>query len=148
MAKHLLKIVLDSTILVSAFLTPAGLSSEILRFASLKLFEFISSDEILEETRFSLLLKNRIRRKYPYTDREVEEYISAMREACAIQTNLPTISVVKQDAKDDKILACAFAADADYIISRDVHLLDLKEYQGIKILKPEDFIWFLRTHVK
>ena len=143
-----LKVVLDSTILVSAFLTPAGLSNEILRVASLKLFEFISSDEILEETRLSLLLKNRIRRKYPYTDHEVEEYISAMGEACATPTNIPTISVIKQDPKDDKILACAFAADADYIISRDAHLLDLKEYQGIKILKPEDFIWFLRTNVK
>jgi hypothetical protein len=53
---------------VSAFLTPAELSSEILRFASLKLFEFISNDEILEETRLSLLLKNHIRRKYPYTE--------------------------------------------------------------------------------
>jgi len=144
MPKNLLKVVLDTTILVSAFLTPGGLSSEILRFASLKLFEFVVSDEILEETCLLLLLKSHIRQKYPYTDEEVYEFTSALREACTIITKLKTISVIKQDPKDDKILACALAAEAHYIISRDVHLLDLKEYQRIKILKPEDFIWFLR----
>ncbi|MBM3242991.1 putative toxin-antitoxin system toxin component, PIN family [Candidatus Poribacteria bacterium] len=145
MPKELLKVVLDTTILVSAFLTPGGLSREILRLASLHLFEFLSSEEILEETRLSLLFKNHIRPKYPYTDAQVEEFIVALRESCMMVTDIHPLSVVKQDPKDDKILACALAQKAHDIISRDVHLLDLKEYQGIKILKPEDFIWFLRN---
>ena len=129
-------------------LTPGGLSSEILRFARLNLFECVSSDGILEETRLSLLQKNHIRHKYPYTDEKVSEFIVTLREACTIMTEVPTISVIQQDSKDDQILACALAANADYLITRDDHLLDLKEYQGIKILKPEDFIRFLRDHLK
>ena len=42
------------------------------------------------------------------------------------------------------IIACAVAASADYIISRDRHLLDLGRYQDIKIVTPENFMQILR----
>ena len=38
------------------------------------------------------------------------------------------------------IIACAVAASADYIISRDKDLLDLGKYQDIQIITPEDFM--------
>ena len=46
--------------------------------------------------------------------------------------------------KDNMIIACAVAAGADYIVSRDLDLLDLKAYQGIQMVRPEDFIHYLR----
>lgn len=142
-----LKAVLDTTVLVSAFLTPGGLSSEILRFARLKVFEFISSDDILGETRISLLEKDHIRQRYPYTDERISEFMSILEEISTKATTIPTISVIKQDPKDDKILACAIASKSGFIITRDSHLLDLKEYQGIKILRPENFIRILRERL-
>lgn len=42
--------------------------------------------------------------------------------------------VIKADPDDDKVLACAKAAKAEIIASGDNHLLDLKEYEGIRIL--------------
>jgi predicted nucleic acid-binding protein len=50
------------------------------------------------------------------------------------------LSVVERDKSDDRILECALEAKADYIISGDSHLLSLKEYQGIRILSPADFL--------
>ena len=41
---------------------------------------------------------------------------------------------VLRDTDDDAVLACALAAKADYIISGDAHLLDLKQYQSIPII--------------
>lgn len=139
-----LKAVLDTTVLISAFLNPGGLSDEIINFAELELFEFISSNEILEEARLSLLGKHHIRQRYPFTDERVFEYISELEAACTKVINPPPISVIIRDPKDDKILACAIASEADYIVSRDGHLLNLKEYRlrekTIKILTTEEFI--------
>ena len=41
---------------------------------------------------------------------------------------------ILDDPDDDHVLACAIAAQADFIVSGDRHLLDLKEYQGILIV--------------
>ena len=47
---------------------------------------------------------------------------------------------VEIDVNDNKIIECALESKAKYIISYDKHLLKLKEYEGIKIVRPEDFI--------
>ncbi len=44
------------------------------------------------------------------------------------------------DDSDNRFLEAAVAADADYVISNDSHLLDLKEHDGIRILRPSEFI--------
>ena len=52
---------------------------------------------------------------------------------------------VVRDPKDDKILSAAVEGRVDYIVSRDKDLLDLKEYQGIKLITPEAFMVILRA---
>jgi len=48
--------------------------------------------------------------------------------------------VIQEDPADDRVLACALAAKADYIVSKDEHLQKLREYQGIRILPTEAFL--------
>jgi len=48
--------------------------------------------------------------------------------------------VVREDPADDHVLACALAAKADYIVSKDEHLQKLREYRGIRILPTEAFL--------
>lgn len=55
-------------------------------------------------------------------------------------------NVVAADPDDDKFLACALAADAAFIVSGDKHLLSLKEFQGIPILAPSQFIALMKKH--
>ena len=50
----------------------------------------------------------------------------------------PLLAPICRDPDDDHVLACAMAADADIIVSRDKDLLDLHEYQGIPILASPD----------
>jgi hypothetical protein len=47
--------------------------------------------------------------------------------------------VVLNDADDDHIIACAVASNADFIITGDEHLLEMKNHKGIKIVSPKDF---------
>lgn len=48
------------------------------------------------------------------------------------------VDAVKEDPDDNKIIECALESNAEYIISYDKHLLKLKEYQRIKIVRPEE----------
>ena len=41
--------------------------------------------------------------------------------------------VVERDPDDDHVLACALAANARLIVSGDLDLLDLAEYEGVHI---------------
>jgi predicted nucleic acid-binding protein len=44
------------------------------------------------------------------------------------------------DDPDNRILECALKAQADLIISGDKHLLNLRNYQGIKMVTPGEFL--------
>ena len=52
---------------------------------------------------------------------------------------------VCRDPKDAIFIACAVEGEADYIVSWDKDLLDLGEYQGIKIVRAEAFVTILDT---
>jgi uncharacterized protein len=137
--------VLDSTVLVSAFLRfiPGAASYELLRFASEGAFELWLSEDILEETERALLRSKRSKRLYSYTDDDVTDYCEALNRFAAIATDLPNIRVVR-DPTDDKIVACAVAAGAGYIVTRDKDLLSLKDYEGVTMITPEQFLHLLR----
>jgi predicted nucleic acid-binding protein len=46
---------------------------------------------------------------------------------------------------DDMILACAVAASASHVVTRDDDLLSLDTYEGITIITPEAFLMLLRS---
>ena len=50
------------------------------------------------------------------------------------------IKVIKDDPADDKFLECAVEGGAEYIISADKHLANLREYQGVKIVPSGRFL--------
>ena len=52
------------------------------------------------------------------------------------------IEVIKEDVDDNKIIECALESRSEYIISYDKHLLKLKEFQDIKIVRPEEVLGF------
>ena len=45
-----------------------------------------------------------------------------------------------RDAKDDPYLAAALAARANFIVSYDKDLLELKKQFGIEIIRPAQFL--------
>ncbi|MBD3183401.1 putative toxin-antitoxin system toxin component, PIN family, partial [Candidatus Poribacteria bacterium] len=126
---------------LSAFLakTKENLSSALFRLCMIEGI-LCTAEEILEETRSVLLEKEHIRSKYSYLDHEFERFIELIREKSNVAEQMPDIKVIERDPSDNMIIACAVACQASYIVSRDLDLLDFREYKGIKILKPEEFI--------
>jgi predicted nucleic acid-binding protein len=58
----------------------------------------------------------------------------------ALSVEIPVIEAVSRDPKDDKILATAKAAGADYLVSEDQDLLVLGTYEGIQIVNVLTFV--------
>jgi putative PIN family toxin of toxin-antitoxin system len=145
----MLKAVLDSTVLVSAFLrfVPGGVSHDLLRFAEDGTFDLCLSESILEETARALIESERNRRLYTYTEEDVVEYCQGLTRYGAVVTNVPDVHGVVRDPNDDMIIACAIAAGADYIVTRDKDLLSLGSYEGIEMIKPEAFLHVLRAQL-
>jgi putative PIN family toxin of toxin-antitoxin system len=80
---------------------------------------------------------------YPEQQAQMEEDdLKSYIKIVPIKDKVPR--VIPSDPEDDIVLECALRAKADYIVSGDKrHLLPLKEYQGIPILAPSDFLRIL-----
>jgi putative PIN family toxin of toxin-antitoxin system len=140
----MVKAILDTSVLVSAFLKHEGVNANVLLGAKNR-YQLYLSEDILEETSLVLLTYERIRKKYRYTDDEALEYLETLRVvAKEVIKKLPRIRVIERDPKDDPVSACALKVKADYIVSKDDHLKDLKEYRGIKIVSSQEFLEFLK----
>lgn len=140
----MLRVVLDTSILVSAFLRHSGINAKILHYGK-DLYHLYLSEEILEETAQVLVTYERIRKKYHYSDEEAMEFLETLIiTATEVIKRLPKIEVFKEDPKDNHVLACGLKSRADYIVSKDDHLTDLREYQGIKIVSSQEFLEILK----
>ena len=129
-----MKVVLDANIFVSAFFF-GGRPRIVLERVIHNTDELFISTEILNE------IENVIRRpKFHAGNNEIEYYIKSIEEIA--NKILPTKSIKNgsRDKADNKYLECAIAGKADYIISGDIHLLEMKEYAGIKILSAKEYL--------
>jgi len=133
-----MRITADVNILVSSTFW-SGDSDKVLRMIENNEAELVLSAEILDDFMKVLdypEIKDKIRGKGLEMNRTVEKI-----ESISIIVRPETrLDVVKEDPDDNKILECALAGKADYVISNDKHLLKMKEYSGIKIIKPEEFL--------
>lgn len=74
------------------------------------------------------------------TRQEVYGFLDKMSRVALITPGKLEINAIPEDPSDNKIIACALEGDADFIISGDHHLTDLKIFQGIKIVDPAVFL--------
>ena len=149
LGKSMIKAVFDTNLLVSAFLSrndPGGVSSELLRFVRRGAIQLYLSPEIVGEILTTLVEHERAQRRYRYTPVMAARFCDDLLTVATIVVDPPPIpGAVPRDPDDDKIIACAVAASADHIVSRDDHLLSLGDnYGGIKIMPPEQFIHVVR----
>ncbi len=53
--------------------------------------------------------------------------------------------VIEADPEDDKVIACATAGRADYLVTYDPHFLPLgEEYQGVRMVDGLHFLYVVR----
>ncbi|HEY0068476.1 MAG TPA: putative toxin-antitoxin system toxin component, PIN family [Chloroflexia bacterium] len=134
-----MKVVLDTNVVVSRFISPTGIPARLIDRWSKGSFDLVISEPILIEYQQALTYAH-VRKLHGYTDRGIVDWLSEVRQASITIIPTQALSIVRADPKDDKFIECAVAGNADYIVSGDKHLLSLGEYEGIRIFSPADFL--------
>lgn len=137
-----MRAVLDSSVLVSAFLTPRGTCADVLRAAERDVFLLCVSADLLADMTRPLLSRPKLQASYRYDRSKVAAFCERIRVAAESLTDIPDLpDAVPLDPKDNVIVATAVAAHANYLVTGDrKHLLALGEYEGIWIVTPRVFL--------
>jgi uncharacterized protein len=126
------KVVLDSSVLIAASISRAGVCAELLEDV-LTHHELVISDFIAEE------LGRKLRDKFNFPESEVRQLrrLLGKMATAVVPTHLP--AEICRDPSDIPVLGTAVAAGASVLITVDKDLLSLGEFQGIAIIKPGEF---------
>src|SRR5215211_35226 len=117
-----MRAVLDTTIVVSSFLSPTGAPGRIIELWEAREFEVAASEPILAE--YGRVLRyDRLRALHKKTDEEIDRELARLRASAVMVEPTERTQAIAADPSDEMFLECAVAADAEYIISRDPHLL-------------------------
>ena len=131
--KEVKKVVLDTNILVSALLFVGELSKIVGLWKGGRIIPLFSRETFRE---FKTVLEYP---KFSLTEWEikaiVEEEVLIYSEVIEIRDK---IKGVCRDADDDKFIACALSASADFIVSGDKDLLDIGRYKSVKIISASE----------
>jgi len=138
----MIRLVLDTNVLISAILSPRGKPAFILKLALGEVVELVLSRAIIEEMQkvlhYPKLLKLLKRNKVSVED--VESFIDNLKIIAEITKGELVIDVIKDDPTDNIILSCAVEGGVDFIISGDSHLLNLANFEEIEIVDPATFL--------
>lgn len=132
----MLKVVIDTSVFVSALLSKSQLGSPYLVLQAWQQgkFTLIMAPQLLQELVLKLL-----QLKVP--EPTVEELVVVIGEiALHIPGAYEATRLDKIDPDDNKFLASVYEAKADYLISLDNHLLSIKYYHGTQIVTPHLFL--------
>ena len=127
------RVVIDTNVYISAIfwggkpreVVDLGRNARILIFTSL---------EIQEE------IERKLKTKFGIDEKEVAQILLDYSMFTLPIKPLHRAKVVDVDPDDNKFIECAVTSKAGYIVSGDKHLLNLKNYQGIQIIKAATFL--------
>ena len=135
----ILKAILDTSVRVSVAFAKEGLAKELRNLITEETFTLVTSKEIMAEL-YRVLHYPRIRKQFHPSEEDIDEFIGLILEKALLTPGAYSLHRIKDDPTDDMFLACAVEGKADYIISRDPHLRNLKQFQGIKIIGVKGFV--------
>lgn len=136
----MLRIVLDTNVLVSATIR-SGKPRRLFQAGIGGRYKILSSREILDE--LSEVLQ---RPKFKMTVDDTIRVVSALIETAENVHVTSDIKAVEDDPDDDVMINTARDGNADYIVSGDPDLLNLKEYNGIQIVSVDRMLKILESH--
>ncbi len=135
----MLRVVLDTNVQVSALISKGGTCDQVFKKWSDGTYILCTCDEILYELERVIKYPN-IARKHKLSEEKIEKYINYQGSNALKVFLSEIINLVKAHPSDSIFVLCALEANADYIVSGDSHLLDLKSYNSIKIITPKEFL--------
>lgn len=129
-----MKIILDCNIWISFMI---GHQSRLIqRILTDIRFDVFVCDELLEEMH-DVSSRPKIRSRI--SDEELDDFFRIIHAFCRMARTEQKAQSVIRDPKDLYLLSLAESIEADYIVSGDTDLLDLKQHKQTKMLKLAEF---------
>ena len=125
---------LDTNVLVSAFVFPGGSPERVYRLALERQIPLITSPALLTELVRVLI------DKFGWDASRAEEGGGRVGQLAELVEPKEGVGDISADPADNRVLEAALAGNADVIVSGDRHLLDLGEWRGIRNLNPATFL--------
>lgn len=132
-----MRVVFDTNIYVSALAIPGGNAEEAYLEAIGGTFELFTSVAILTETAGVL------QTKFDWSEDKVREAVQEISRAATVLRPRHTLHLL-DDEPDNRILECAIAAQAEFVVSGDRHLLALTRHADSEMISLADFLAMLR----
>jgi uncharacterized protein len=137
--KRKLRAVIDTNLFVSGLFAKDTLSAQLQNLWINQEFELVISLEIIKEVS-RVLSYPRIKERFKPKEENVRRFFRLIFRKAIISKDIYKTDKIVDDPTDNKFLACAMEKKADYIVSRDPHLRDLKHFHGIQIIDATTFI--------
>jgi putative PIN family toxin of toxin-antitoxin system len=132
-----MRVVLDTSVLVSFLLTRGRVISAIIEQWETDRLKVIISPQIMAELRHVVEDERLASRLRPGALEVLLRALTENAEVVAGELELPGVT---EDPNDDMVVACAVEGNAAYIITRDQHLLRMGTYRDIVVVSPEEFV--------
>jgi len=129
-----MRVVCDTNVLISGLLF-GGNCRAILALVSEGKINGFTSNALISELEDVLS-----RPKFGLTGQQVGAILDLVRQTFVSVLPRERLSVIADDPDDDAVLEAAVAAEADWIVSGDVHLLRLGSFRQIRIVSPADLL--------
>lgn len=138
MKPELRRVVLDTNTIVSGVIRPLSIPAEALRKALIDCVVYVSADTFGELQ--SVLFRSKFDRYFEGLALTREQFLEFYRSKAVFCEVSELISDCR-DPKDDKFLALAIAAKADFLVTGDGRdLLSMHPYRGITIVNARNFL--------
>ncbi|MDQ0285599.1 putative PIN family toxin of toxin-antitoxin system [Desulfofundulus luciae] len=134
-----MRVVLDTNVIISGIFVPNGPPGMIVDFWAKGKLTVVISQSLLEEY-LEVLLRPKFNKVGTINERQgiLEQFLDL--ENTVLVSPDFQLNVIENDPDDNRVLECALEGGVQYIVSGDEHLLALKEFQGIIIVSPAEFV--------
>jgi len=130
----MIRVVIDTNVVISANLVDQGPSAAILSLAiNKKILMFVSAPVLAEYEK--VLYRPRLK----FDSDRIEAFLAVLRTNSEFVIPTRTIEEIKKDDADNRFLECADAADADYIVTGNTKHFPA-QFENIRIVMPREFL--------
>ncbi len=136
----MIRIVLDTNVLISAFLSGNSAPYQVFELTRRGDMTLLISLPVFQELE-RVIRYPHLRAHANYYDDQVEQFLRGIKRTALWVSANQTLRVIGADETDNRFIELAVAGKARYIVTGDKrHLLPLRRYQGIEIVSPAEFL--------
>jgi putative PIN family toxin of toxin-antitoxin system len=132
-------VVLDTNVIISALLSTKGPPAKVIDRWEADEFEVAISKPLLDELERARGY-DRVKKYFKDSQGIIKALLKRLKTVGVFVDPKIELHIIEDDPDDNRVLECALAANASYIISGDEHLLGLEEYKGIIINTSTGFL--------